>query len=102
MTSSDWEKRSWNQLQGVWGKRSGGDAAAAAVRDSSVNDDDDDDESVSKFYPTLNAPEITQSPDDSIRKLFISHPAKKKVAFSFCLFTDQKTKCNFTNDCHLV
>jgi hypothetical protein len=51
MSSSDWEKRSWNQLQGVWGKRNAGDAAAAAVRDSSVNDDDDDDESVSKFRP---------------------------------------------------
>ena len=95
MTSSDWEKRSWNQLQGVWGKRSGGDAAAAAVRDSSVNDDDDDDESVSKFYPTLNAPEITQSPDDSIRKLFISHPAKKKSCLFFLLIHGPKDQMQF-------
>jgi len=64
MSSSDWEKRSWNQLQGVWGKRNAGDAAAA-VRDSSVNDDEDDDESVSKFDPTLNTQEITQSSDSA-------------------------------------
>lgn len=60
MSSSDWEKRSWNQLQGVWGKR--GEADDPSGHDSNINDDDD--ESVSQKKKEI-PPKILLMPNES-------------------------------------
>lgn len=39
LTSQGWGKRSWDQLKGVWGKRSGGALAAADEEDDNENEE---------------------------------------------------------------